>query len=99
MGVRDLGARRPRARRADGELRSLPWAATDERVEDRAAGAQRQLARRGHHRLPPVDILIAALAERHGLYVLHYDRDYDRLAALTDLAFAGEWLAEPGTLA
>jgi predicted nucleic acid-binding protein len=29
------------------------------------------------------DLLIAATAERHGLIVLHYDGDYQRIAALT----------------
>ena len=55
-------------------------------------------ARVGHHRLPPVDLLIAALADRHGLGVLHYDHDYDLIAEKTDLTFDSVWLAARGTL-
>lgn len=80
------------------ELLSLPWFPTDEPVEQRALDAQRQLARAGHHRLPPVDVLIAAIADRHQLAVLHYDRDYDVLAEKTDLGFESVWLASRGTL-
>jgi hypothetical protein len=80
-----------------GELSALPHLAIDEAVEERAVEAQRQLARIGHHRLlPPVDVLIAALADRHG--VLHHDRDYDVLAERTDLAFESRWLPAPGTI-
>jgi predicted nucleic acid-binding protein len=80
------------------ELRALPWAPIDAGVERRAIEAQRQLARTGHHRLPPVDILLAALADHHQLGILHYDRDYDLIAERTGLRFASEWLAEPGAL-
>jgi predicted nucleic acid-binding protein len=80
------------------ELGSLPHFSIDEEVEQRSLHAQRQLARIGHHRLPPVDLLIAAIADRHGLAVLHYDHDYDLLAERTDLSFESEWLASPGTL-
>lgn len=80
------------------ELRSLPHFPIDQDVEQRCLHAQTQLARIGHHRLPPVDLLIAAVADRYGLGVLHYDRDYDVIAEKTDLSFGSEWLASPGTL-
>jgi predicted nucleic acid-binding protein len=80
------------------DLLSLPRFHIDQAVEQRALDAQRQLARIGHHRLPPVDLLIAALADRHQLAVLHYDRDYDLLAEKTDLHFDSVWLAARGTL-
>jgi predicted nucleic acid-binding protein len=80
------------------ELMALPMLHIDIKVERRAVDAQRQLARAGHHRLPPVDLIIAALADRHGVGVLHYDRDYDTLAAKTDLNFASVWLARRGSL-
>lgn len=80
------------------ELMALPMLHIDTEVERRAVGAQRQLARAGHHRLPPVDVMISALADRHGVGVLHYDRDYDTLAARTDLRFASVWLARRGSL-
>jgi predicted nucleic acid-binding protein len=80
------------------ELRALPQYHLDEAVEQRALEAQAQLARMGHHRLPPVDLLIAALADRHGLGILHYDHDYDLIAEKTDLSFHSVWLADRGTL-
>lgn len=67
-------------------------------VEARAINAQRQLARAGHHRMPPVDVIMAALADTHGVGVLHYDADFDVLRAKTDLRFASVWLAARGTL-
>ena len=81
-----------------GELRALPQLGIDDVVEQRALGAQAQLARAGHHRLPPVDLIIAALADRHGLGILHYDHDYDLIAERTDLMFGSVWLAPRGSL-
>jgi predicted nucleic acid-binding protein len=80
------------------QLSALPHFAIDDAVEQRALGAQHQLARSGHHRLPPVDLLVAAVADRHGLGVLHYDGDYDLLAERTDLDFESVWLAPHGSL-
>ena len=80
------------------ELLALPQYHIDEAVEHRALDAQAQLARAAHHRLPPVDLLIAALADRYDLAVLHYDHDYDLIAEKTDLSFESVWLAERGTL-
>jgi predicted nucleic acid-binding protein len=80
------------------ELRCLPRFHIDDAAEQRALDAQAQLARVGHHRLPPVDLLVAALADRHRLGVLHYDHDYDLIAEKTDLAFDSIWLAARGTL-
>jgi predicted nucleic acid-binding protein len=80
------------------ELLSLPQYHVDATTEQRALDAQAQLARVGHHRLPPVDLLIAALADRHELGVLHYDRDYDLIVEKTDLAFDSVWLAARGAL-
>ena len=80
------------------ELLALPQVSIDEDVERSAVEAQRRLARAGHHRLPPVDLLVAAIADRHGLGVLHYDRDYDLIAAKTGLDFPSFWLAPAGEL-
>lgn len=80
------------------ELLALPYFHLDAVVERRALDAQRQLARIGHHRLPPVDLLVAAVADRFDLAVLHYDRDYDVIAEKTDLSFTSEWLVPRGTL-
>lgn len=80
------------------ELLGLPLLNIDEEIERLAIDAQQQLARAGHHRLPPVDLIVAAVADRHGLGVLHYDADYDILDAKTDLRFQSVWLAPRGTL-
>jgi predicted nucleic acid-binding protein len=80
------------------ELTALPRYDFDGAAEQRALDAQAQLARVGHHRLPPVDLLLAALADRHGVGILHYDRDYDLIAEKTDLRFESVWLADRGTL-
>jgi len=80
------------------DLLALPCFHIDEDVERRALDAQRQLARIGDHRLPPVDLLVAAVADSYDLGVLHYDHDYDLIAEKTDLSFRSEWLVPRGTL-
>jgi hypothetical protein len=80
------------------DLLALPRLSITEAVEERALDAQRQLARVGHHRLPRVDLLMAAIADRHGVGLLHYDHDYDLIADKTDLDFPSVWLAPRGTL-
>lgn len=67
-------------------------------MEDRALLTQRELAARGHHRLAPIDVMIAACAHEAGAGVLHYDRDYDLIAEHTSLSFESVWLAPAGTL-
>lgn len=67
-------------------------------MEERALLAQRELAFCGHHRLPPIDVMIAACAHEAGAGVLHYDRDYDLIAEHTSLSFESVWLAPAGTL-
>lgn len=76
----------------------LPRIAIDGEVERMALQAQRELAEIGHHRLAPMDVMIAACAHRAEAGVLHYDGDYDLLAEHTSLAFESEWLAASGTL-
>lgn len=50
----------------------------------------------GHRSVRPADCLIAAIAQSAGLTVLHYDQDFDRIAAVTGQPT--EWLAERGSL-
>jgi predicted nucleic acid-binding protein len=76
----------------------LPRIAIDRDVEGIVLKAQRELAEVGHHRLAPMDVMIAACAHRAEAGVLHYDGDYDILATQTSLDFVSEWLAPPGTL-
>lgn len=53
-------------------------------AERRAVEVQRLLAERGQHRAPSIpDLLIAAVAERAGLTVLHDDKDFDLIATVT----------------
>jgi len=80
------------------ELEALPNLEIDSVVERRALDAQAQLARVGHHRLPTVDLLLSAIADRHQVDVLHYDADYDLIASMTDLRFGSVWLATRGSL-
>jgi predicted nucleic acid-binding protein len=80
------------------ELLTLPFIPVNEEVERRALDAQAQLARAAHHRMPPVDVLIAAIADCSGLGVLHYDRDYDVVLEKTDLDFHSQWLMPPGSI-
>lgn len=54
------------------------------KIEDRALELQRVLSERGHHRAPSVpDLLIAATAELADLTVLHVDKDFELIAAVT----------------
>jgi len=81
------------------DLLRLPRVTIDPQVEDAALSAQRELARRGHHRTAsPSDLLIAACAHTHGSGVLHYDHDYDVLLKLTGLDYESQWLAPAGEL-
>ena len=54
-------------------------------VEARAIEIQMLLADRGQHRAPSIpDLLIAATAELAKLTVLHADKDFDLIAAITN---------------
>jgi predicted nucleic acid-binding protein len=80
------------------DLLALPLVHIDARVERRTLDAQRQLARTGHHRIPPVDLILASVADTHELGILHYDGDYDLIAERTDLRFRSVWLAQRGSI-
>jgi predicted nucleic acid-binding protein len=84
--------------RSMDRLGTLPSISIDVDIEATTLKAQRELARVGHHRLAPVDLMIAACAHEAGAGVLHYDRDYDRIAELTSLRFESVWVAPAGTL-
>jgi predicted nucleic acid-binding protein len=65
-------------------LQGMPRAPLDERCVERALEVKGSLAERSQHRAVSLpDLLIAACAERAGLTVLHYDADYERIAAVT----------------
>lgn len=75
---------------------AYPWVAITEATFERALATQRQLATTGHHRVPIPDLLIAACAAQAGLTVLHYDQDFDTIAAATGQPC--EWVAARGSV-
>jgi len=77
----------------------LPLLWITERAERRAVDLQDQLRSAHQHvGVPPLACLAAAIAEDHGASILHYDADFERLAAHTDLAAVVEALAPLGTV-
>lgn len=76
-----------------GELRSVEIAATD---LHRALDIQRELAQRRLRGRKIPDLLVAAAAERRGLVVLHYDRDFDLIAGCTRQDC--RWIVERGSI-
>jgi predicted nucleic acid-binding protein len=53
-------------------------------IEDRGLELQLLLAEQGQHRAPSIpDLIIAATAELAALTVLHLDKDFELIAALT----------------
>lgn len=80
-----------------GAMHAQRWLDVTTAAMDRALEVHRRLAASSQHRhfrLP--DLIIAATAETHGATVLHYDADYDRIAAITKQPT--EWVAEKGSL-
>jgi hypothetical protein len=64
----------------------------------RARRTQLALAASGdHRRVPPADLLLASAAEEAGVTLIHYDRDYERIAGAS--ALRHQWLVPDGTLA
>ncbi|MDI6098236.1 PIN domain nuclease [Actinoplanes sp. NEAU-A12] len=84
--------------RQEALLRELfGWVVMPDGVFERAARLQAVLAAKGAHRSAgPVDLLTAVTAEEHGLTLLHYDRDFVRVAEVTGQPV--HWLAKPGTV-
>ena len=62
----------------------------------RALQVQRLLAGQSQRGRKIPDLLIAAAAELAGLTILHYDTDFDRIAAVTGQAV--NWIAPAGTI-
>ncbi|MGN9803097.1 PIN domain nuclease [Micromonospora sp. L32] len=76
---------------------AFSWVAMPDRSYERAAEIQEELTARGTHRSAgAVDLLLAATAEYQGLSLLHYDRDFDQIAAVTGQPM--RWIAPPGTI-
>ncbi len=81
--------------RADRDA-GYEWLATHDEDWRRALEVQATLWRTGHMRavgLP--DLLVAAVAERERVIVLHYDSDYDLIAQVTGQPM--QWVVPRGT--
>jgi len=79
-----------------GALTAFGLVETEARHFQRARQVQRMLAGRSQHGRKIPDLLVAAAAEDAGLVVLHYDADFDRIAAVTGQEC--EWVVAPGTV-
>jgi predicted nucleic acid-binding protein len=67
-----------------GRLSAFDAVTMPRNVWSRARAVQLAMAGSGdHRRVPPADLLIAASAERAGVPLVHYDQDYERIAAVT----------------
>jgi hypothetical protein len=68
-----------------------------EAIAERARDVQVRMAARGHHRAAGVvDLLTAAVAEHHGAVVLHYDADFEHIAAATGQPHG--WIVPRGSI-
>jgi len=78
----------------------LPYVEPDNQTWELAFNAQQTMAAvsPGWHRASPVDFLLAVIAKREGLTVLHYDYDYDKIKADGGLGFAAKWIAPAESL-
>jgi hypothetical protein len=79
------------------ERSALPSVAVLQEDFERAIEVMGLLARQGKHRAASIpDLLIAAVAERAKLAILHYDRDFDLIASITGQPV--EWIVEAGSV-
>ena len=78
------------------ERRSLDSAPITPEVMQTAIEFQYELARSGHHRVPIPDLVISAAAKSAGLFVLHYDADFDRIAEVGGAT--SEWVVPKGSV-
>lgn len=87
-----------RAKEVAARLEAFESVSMSSELWTRARELQILLADNGdHRRVPPVDLLIAATAERAGVPLVHYDRDYERIARVSVLQHS--WLVPDGALA
>lgn len=68
----------------ESPLAAMPIEYLTPKIEDRTLEVQILLADRGQHRGPSIpDLIIAATAELSGLTILHVDKDFETIAAIT----------------
>ncbi|CAN5485108.1 type II toxin-antitoxin system toxin ribonuclease C21 [soil metagenome] len=83
----------------EGDLGACPWYDIEPADWAEARRVRRELTKRGplHHRqVKHQDLLIAAVAARNSLTVVHYDSDYDIIASVT--MQPTRWAAPRGSL-
>jgi predicted nucleic acid-binding protein len=74
------------------------WLLTEDVDFRRAFDVQELLARDGRHRAVSLpDLLLAAVAERHRVTLLHYDADFDRVVEVTGQP--ARWIVTRGSIA
>ena len=74
------------------------WLPTEDVDFRTAVGVQAELSARGQLRAVPLpDLLLAAVAARHRVAVLHYDADYELIAAVTGQPHT--WVVPRGSVA
>ncbi len=84
------------AARAERDL-ALELLAIEQPTLDRALSTQAALSERGEHRSASLpDLIIAAAAERARVTILHYDADYDLIAAVTGQPV--QWVVPRGSI-
>jgi predicted nucleic acid-binding protein len=87
-------------RQLAAELSGFREVPANQRTWQIAAEAQAALAAdvAVSHRVKPIDLLLAAVADQHALGILHYDHDYDTIDDHTPLTFRSIWVAPRGSL-
>ena len=81
----------------DGRALGYEWLSTEDTDWRRALDVQGRLWASGRMRSVPLpDLLIAAVAERHRVTVIHYDEDYVTIAAITGLPT--QWVVQRGSV-
>jgi len=85
------------AKIADALGAAFEWLPTEDVDFRRACQVSAELAETSKHRAVGVaDLIIAAVAERHRVTVLHYDADYDLIAEVTGQP--AEWVVPRGSV-
>ena len=93
-----LAPNEARAHELAGRLSAFDAVTMPQDAWSRAREVQLAMAGSGdHRRVPPADLLIAAAAERAGVPLVHYDQDYERIAAVTRQPHL--WFVARGALA
>jgi predicted nucleic acid-binding protein len=93
-----LAPNEARAHELAGRLSAFDAVTMPQDVWSRAREVQLAMAGSGdHRRVAPADLLIAATAERARVPLVHYDRDYERIAAVTRQPHL--WFVAHGALA